>query len=71
MPSLPAADDLGGVVERQLGTLVGKALLHCGADLPLVHDQNDNAVVGQDAAFDRPREAVMEQDIAVEVGIVH
>ena len=68
---LPAADDLGRVVEHQFAVLVGKALLHGGADLPLVHGQHDHAVVREDAAVDRPGEAVVEQHVPVEIRIVH
>ena len=55
--AVPAADDLGGVVEVELAAVVGQLLLERRGDHRLVDGEDEHLVVGEQAAFDGVAEA--------------
>ena len=68
--AVPAADDLGGIVEAQLVALVGVGLEGAG-DRGLVDGQDEDLVVGEQVLSDGFAEPEPVQFLAEEVFVVH
>ena len=68
---VPAADDLGRIVEIQLVVLVGELLLERLGDVLLVHRQHQHLVVGQQVLLDGLAEAEAMQLRAEVLDVVH
>ena len=68
--SVPAADDPGGVVERELAVL-SQGGLHLIGDLVLGDRQDQHLVVGQQTAGHRLTETQTEELLAIGLDVVH
>ena len=68
---VPAADDLGGVVELELVVVVGELLLEGAGHRLLVDGEHEHLVVGEQVALDGLAEAEPVELRAVELLVVH
>ena len=68
---VPAADDLGGVVELELVVGVGQLLLEGPGDGLLVDGEDEHLVVGEQVALDGLAEAEPVELGTVELLVVH
>ena len=69
--AVPAADELGGVVELELAVVVGQLLLEGPGDGLLVDGEHEHLVVGEQVALDGLAEAEPVELRAVELLVVH